>query len=125
MSKKQKLGLSILVLLLCFTSYGLGLYVSREALNKGSADIQAMLAFNHIGNYSKIQNCLNKENYKATSTLLENYIITERELLASHLNNGATSKITNYIKLRTKEGLEAHKQFISNRGNSWKVPRCK
>jgi len=124
MKKWTKLGFGFLVVVLCLASYRLGIYLSMDALDTYSTDSQAMFAFNHIGNYSEIMECLNKGDLEAASVRVENYLITERELLASHLQKGVSPRMIDYIELRSKEGVDAHKTYISNRGGSWSVPTC-
>ena len=111
--------------MLCLVSFWLGGYVTKDVLKTCSSDPQAMIAFNRIGDYTKIKSCLDNEKYDATSILIKNYLISQRELLADHLNTGVSPKMTEYIKIRTNEGIAAHKAYKSNRGNSWTVPSCK
>ncbi len=111
--------------MLCLVSFLIGGYVTKDVLRTASSDPQAMIAFNRIGDYTKIKGCLDNKKYDATSILIENYLISQRELLADHLNSGVSPKMMEYIKIRTKEGISAHKSYKSNRGNSWTVPSCK
>lgn len=124
MRKCTKIGLGIIAVVTSLASYRFGIHVSMDAFEVYSTDSQAMFAFNHLGNYSEIKKCLENGKVEAASIKLDNFIITERELLADHLHTGVSPRMIEYINVRSEESLEAYQAFKSNRGSSWSVPSC-
>lgn len=125
MKLRTKLGAGVLILVCCLVSYRLGVFVTVEAFKQGFKDTQAMLAFNHANSFRSIKECLDREQVDESRQLVDNLLISERELLAIHLRDGIGSKMIGYIELRSDETLDSLKGFESDRGSSWSVPRCK
>ncbi len=125
MSKKSTILVSILFVAGCLASYRIGIHLTQGAYSDGVEEIQAMQSFRHMKRYEEIAACMEQQKHKEAKIKIANAVITEHEVLASHLKNGSSPELTTYIEARYHVSIDDLRNYKSSRGRSWSEPKCK
>lgn len=125
MNKKIIAIFVVIFMIGCLSSYRFGIHLSHKAFGDDLLEVQAMLSFNHLQSYEEISVCLEKGLSIEAKGKTNHAVISERELLAGFLSSIKSTRLNEYISIRTNESLESLKGYKYERGSRWTVPSCK
>ena len=124
MPKKTIVALLFIFIVGCLTSYRFGVGLAQDSYGNGILEAQAMLAFNHLKRYEELAKCMKNGKFSEVSEKLEHSAVTERELLAKLLKSVHSTRLSNYIELRSNQSVEELKNYKSSRNDRWIEPTC-
>lgn len=124
----KKVALAILVLVSLLAAFAAGGHLARRHMTAGLEEAlyetQAMLWFNHLGDYRKIESDLLKGCQAEALEKTRIAIDMEMRLLSEFHAKYPRSRLNEYISDRDPKLLEQLETFKSKYGNSWTVPKC-
>lgn len=124
----KKVALAILVIVSLVASFAAGGHLTRRhimgELDEALYETQAMLWFNHLRDYRAIESDLLRgcqpEALEKTRFAIDQEMRLLSEFYAKHPN----SSLNKYVSDRDPKLLDQLREFKSQYGNSWKVPKC-
>jgi hypothetical protein len=124
----KKIALAILAVVSLVASFAAGGHLTRRhimgELDEALYETQAMLWFNHLGDYKEIESDLLRGCHREALEKTRIAIDQEMRLLAEFHAKHPSSSLNKYISDRDPKLLEQLREFKSKYGNSWKVPKC-
>ena len=108
----------------CLTSYRFGIKIAQDSYGNEILEAQAILAFNHLNRYEELAKCMINGRFSEVSEKLQHSTITQRELLADLLNSVSSTRLSNYIEVRSNQSFEELKNYKSSRNDRWVEPAC-
>ncbi len=124
----KKIALVILAVVSLLGAFVAGGHVARRhvmaGLDEALYETQAMLWFNHLEDFQKIESYLLRGCHAEALEKTRWAIDIELRLLSEFHSAHPDSPLNKYISDRDPKLLEQLKVFKSKYGNSWIVPKC-
>lgn len=124
MSKKAIATLLFIFIAGCLASYRFGIKLAQESNRNGILEAQAILSLNQLNRYEELAKCMKNGKFSEAAEKLQHSAISERELLADLLNSVSSTRLSNYIEVRSNQSVEELKNYKSSRNNRWVEQTC-